>query len=40
MLTLFLAAFAAFESVKYGLPTTVAALVFFAPVDARPAPDR
>ncbi|MEV4110189.1 hypothetical protein [Nonomuraea sp. NPDC049695] len=29
-LALFLAAFGAFESVKYGLPTTVAALVFFA----------
>jgi hypothetical protein len=28
--TLFLAAFAVFESVKYGLPTTAAALVFFA----------
>lgn len=28
-LTLFLAAFAVFESQKYGLPTTAAALVFF-----------
>ncbi|MFC4005843.1 hypothetical protein ACFOY2_01320 [Nonomuraea purpurea] len=33
-LTLFLAAFAVFESVKYGLPTTAAALVFFALPDA------
>ncbi|SIR77087.1 hypothetical protein SAMN05421833_11532 [Microbispora rosea] len=30
---LFLAAFAVFESVKYGVPTTVAALVFFALID-------
>lgn len=29
-LALFLAAFAVFESVKYGLPTTAAALMFFA----------
>jgi hypothetical protein len=29
-LALFLAAFAIFESLKYGLPTTAAALVFFA----------
>jgi len=29
-LALFLIAFAGFESVKYGLPTTAAALVFFA----------
>ncbi|GAA1640177.1 hypothetical protein GCM10009733_041620 [Nonomuraea maheshkhaliensis] len=29
-LTLFLAAFAVFESQKYGLPTTAAALLFFA----------
>jgi hypothetical protein len=30
VLALFLAAFAVFESVKYGLPTSVAALAFFA----------
>lgn len=30
---LFLAAFAVFESVKYGLPTTLAALAFFALID-------
>nr|WP_189182083.1 DUF4260 domain-containing protein [Microbispora rosea] len=30
---LFLAAFAAFESVKYGLPATLAALAFFALAD-------
>ncbi|WP_214324346.1 DUF4260 family protein [Nonomuraea sediminis] len=33
-LALFLAAFAVFESVKYGLPTTAAALLFFALPDA------
>ncbi|MEV0829034.1 hypothetical protein [Nonomuraea rubra] len=33
-LTLFLAAFAVFESVKYGLPTTAAALGFFVLPDA------
>ncbi|KAB8189467.1 DUF4260 family protein [Nonomuraea phyllanthi] len=32
-LALFLAAFAIFESVKYGLPTTVAMLLFFALID-------
>ncbi|MET8144627.1 DUF4260 family protein [Sphaerisporangium sp. NPDC005288] len=32
-LALFLAAFAVFESVKYGLPTTAAALLFFALCD-------
>ncbi|TMR99945.1 DUF4260 domain-containing protein [Nonomuraea basaltis] len=30
VLALFLAAFAVFESVKYGLPTTAAMLLFFA----------
>ncbi|MFI6597130.1 DUF4260 family protein [Nonomuraea sp. NPDC050536] len=30
MIALLLAAFAVFESVKYGLPTTAATLVFFA----------
>ncbi|MBE3010303.1 DUF4260 family protein [Microbispora sp. NEAU-D428] len=33
VIALFLAAFAVFESVKYGLPTTVATLVFFALAD-------
>ncbi|WP_406311905.1 hypothetical protein OHA77_24855 [Streptosporangium sp. NBC_01639] len=33
ILTLFLAAFAVFESQKYGLPTTAAALVFFVVPD-------
>ncbi|WP_079319677.1 DUF4260 family protein [Microbispora sp. GKU 823] len=33
VIALFLAAFAVFESVKYGVPTTVAALVFFALAD-------
>ncbi|MEU6430795.1 hypothetical protein ABZ860_33275 [Microbispora sp. NPDC046973] len=32
-LAFFLAAFAIFESVKYGVPTTVATLMFFALVD-------
>ncbi|MFC4531205.1 DUF4260 family protein [Sphaerisporangium dianthi] len=32
-LTLFLAAFAIFESVKYGWPTAVATLLFFALID-------
>ncbi|TQS20764.1 DUF4260 domain-containing protein [Microbispora hainanensis] len=32
-LALFLGAFAVFESVKYGVPTTLAALVFFALAD-------
>ncbi|MEO3751371.1 hypothetical protein [Streptomyces sp. B6B3] len=33
VLALFLGAFAVFESVKYGVPTTAAALVFFAVPD-------
>ncbi|MFF4778365.1 hypothetical protein ACFY05_36630 [Microtetraspora fusca] len=33
VLALFLAAFAVFESVKYGVPTTVAALAFFVLID-------
>ncbi len=33
VLALFLAAFAVFEAVKYGLPTTAAALAFFAVPD-------
>ncbi|GIH67380.1 hypothetical protein Msi02_81970 [Microbispora siamensis] len=33
VIALFLAAFAVFESVKYGVPTTVATLVFFALAD-------